>query len=130
MFVSLWEKQRLLCPAPPCPRGSLALGADPGLQCGPSHPHPMDRVLLPLDTTKLLRPQFAQEPPGGEQPPLPKDEIQPNSSLAKHDDSSGYNMVVPGHHGDRIHVTLRNAISDTFRGPSKHRRTLLGFLSP
>ena len=24
MFVSLWEKQRLLCPAPPRPRGSLA----------------------------------------------------------------------------------------------------------
>lgn len=24
MFVSLWEKQRLLCPAPSCPRGSLA----------------------------------------------------------------------------------------------------------
>ena len=56
----------------PCPRGSLALGADPGLQCGPSHLHPMDRLLLPLDTMKLLRPQFAQEPLGGGQSPFPR----------------------------------------------------------
>ena len=94
------------------------------------HPHPMDRLLLPLDTTKLPRPQFAQEPSGGGQPPLPKDESQPKSARAKYDDSSGYNVVVPGHHGDRIHVTLRNAISDTFWGPSKHRRTLVGSMSP